>query len=123
MATSKQKAKASQAPAGEEAQQPAQIEQEAPQSQAVPHPPTKARKTAPIAPKATSGNSPQVVLAIRNAIAEALYTRHADAIPAGIEKIGALSTLKAHPSVAAYKAEALDYLRGKLAPADEEQEA
>lgn len=101
-------------PRAAEPQEEAESEQEAQQSQAEPHPPTEARKTAPIAPKATSGNSPQVILAIRHAIAEALYSKHPEAVAAGIEKVEKVATTRAHPSVAAYKAEALDYLRGKL---------
>jgi hypothetical protein len=114
MATNKQKAKTSQALAAEEPQEDAQIEQQAPESQAQPHPPTEHRRTAPTAPKAVSGNSPQVVTAIREHLAAALYSRHPEAVAAGIEKIEAIATNRAHPSVAAYKAEALDYLRGKL---------
>jgi len=96
------------------AQQATEAGQEEAVSQAEPHPPTEPRKTAPQAPRVTSGDSPVRVTQIRELLAEALYSRHPEAIQAGIEKIAAVPTMKSHPQVAIYKAEVLDHLRSKI---------
>lgn len=108
----------------QKAQEAAKNVQEAPQaarqaeSQAEAPELGKARQTAPVAPRATSGNSPGAIMRIRDLLAGGLYRKEPTALEAAIEAIEAVPTLKAHPSVGVYKAEVLDYLRGKVAARD-----
>lgn len=98
------------------AAQAAETTQAASQSQAEAPAPVEPRRTLPVAPKATSGDSQQATARIRDIVQAALYRREPDAIAAAIEQIEAVRTIKAAPAVAQYKAEVLDYLRGKAAP-------
>lgn len=96
------------AEAPETTQAPAETQAEAPA-------PAEPRRSLPVAPKATSGDSVPVTARIRDIVQAALYRREPDAIPAAIEQIEAVKTIKSAPAVAQYKAEVLDYLRGKAA--------
>lgn len=92
-----------------------EVEGHAPSITQAPTPPQadqgEARKTLPQAPRQTSGNSVQAIGRIRDILQHAVYQR---TYAQGIEQLEAVSTARAHPDVAAYKAEAIDYLRGKL---------
>lgn len=101
--------------ASPELQEAAEQAATAPQSQAEAPDMGKARQTAPVAPRVTTGTSPGVIMRIRNHLAAALYSKEAQALEAGIQNIEGISTIKAHPQVGVYKAEVLDYLRGKIA--------
>jgi len=89
------------------------------ESQAEAHVPGKARMTAPVAPRVTSGASPGAIMRIRDLLAGGLYKRHPQALEEAIAAIEGISMLKAHPAVGIYKAEVLDYLRGKIIQRDE----
>lgn len=97
------------------AAQVAETTQAAPESRAEAPAPTEPRRTLPVAPKATSGDSQQVTARIRDIVQAALYRKEPDAVSAAIEQIEAVQTIKSAPAVAQYKAEVLDYLRGKAA--------
>ena len=74
-----------------------------------------ARTTLPQAPKQTSGNSVQIIGRIRDLLQHALYQRQPTAAVYldAIANLETVQTNRAHPEVAAYKAEVIDYLRGK----------
>lgn len=106
-----------------QSKQPQQAEENT-QQEAVAGPSTTAeappspepRLSVPVAPRGQgSADSQYAVQRIRNFMQAGVIPSNPHALPQAIDGIEGISTVRAHPSVAAYKAECLDYLRGRQA--------
>ena len=74
------------------------------------------RQTAPQAPRGQGSSDSQAAVArMRQYLQTAVADRsNPHAVPLAIGYIEGINTVRLHPSASAYKAECLDYLRGKL---------
>ncbi|MNK87057.1 hypothetical protein D3C87_1069840 [compost metagenome] len=95
-----------------------QDEAKAPETTAAAPEPVKHRLAAPVAPAAKTGEDVQALRRLRNALEQAGYRNHPQALEAALDVASAVPVLRAGREVQSYKAEALDYLRGKIQQRD-----
>jgi hypothetical protein len=114
MATkSKQQAQA----LADEPQGAQQVPEEPGQGASAPEP-VKHRLVIPVAPAAKTDADNQALRHLRAALEQAGYRNHPQALEAGLEAAELVPAMRAGPEVQVYKAEVLDYLRGKIQQRD-----